>query len=97
MWNNRIIKQVDGSFGLYEVMYNDDKEIIAHDERPMITGGSVDDIKQSLQLMIDDVEKYQHDILEIDNIVFAPMYDEDEEFVELDIDELLDKVKKDIC
>lgn len=40
MWNYRIIKSGD-SYGLYEVIYNDDGEICAHSEDPELEDDSV--------------------------------------------------------
>lgn len=90
MWNNRIIKHTDGSYGLYEVIYNDDNEIAAHDSKPTIVGDSVDELIQSLQMMLSDIDKCKHDILDIDKITFAPLYDENDEFVEFNIEDLSD-------
>jgi len=51
MWNYRIIKDKD-TYGLYEVMYNDDGEICAHSENPEIIGESPEDLLDTLQLML---------------------------------------------
>ena len=89
MWNHRIIKNQD-SFGLYEVFYNDDGEISAHDENPTIVGESVEDIEKTLKMMISDVNKCKGSILEYDEIKFVPMYDPNEPMHEIkDLDDLL--------
>ena len=84
MWNYRIIKNKDNSYGLYEVIYNDDGEISAHSEDPEVIGESPEDLLTSLRLMLDDANKSYHNILEADKIVFAPLCDESdlEDFVE---------------
>jgi len=76
MWNYRIIKDSDNSYGLYEVIYNDDGEISAHSEDPEVIGESPEDLLLSLRLMLDDANKSYHNILEADKIDFAPLYDE---------------------
>ena len=43
MWNYRIIKDKD-TYGLYEVIYNDDGEILAHSEEPEVFGESAEDL-----------------------------------------------------
>ena len=73
MWNYRIIKDKN-TYGLYEVMYNDDGEIFAHSEEPEIVGEVAKDLLVALELMIHDVNKHIIDgkeILEIDKIKFA--------------------------
>lgn len=76
MWNYRIIKNKDNSYGLYEVIYNDDGEISAHSEDPEVIGESPEDLLASIRLMLDDANKSYYDILEADKIVFAPLCDE---------------------
>ncbi len=92
MWNYRVLKGKDNTFGLYETMYNDNKEIIAHDEVPIIVGESVQELKDTLGLMLSDIDKCQDDVLDLDKITFAPMYDPDEEFVEMDFEEFMKTV-----
>jgi len=86
MWNYRIIKSSDESYGLYEVIYNDNGEISAHTEDPEVIGSSVKDLLDTLRLMLDDAQKSTYNILEIDKIKFAPLIDEDEkgEVVEIE-------------
>lgn len=88
MWNYRIIKNKDNSYGLYEVIYNDDKEISAHSENSEIIGESPEDILQTLRLMLDDANKSYYNILEYDKIKFAPLCDEDEKSEIITLDEL---------
>ena len=57
MWNYRIIKDKD-SYGLYEVMYNDDGEICAHGETPEIIGENPEDLLDTLKLMLADTKKH---------------------------------------
>jgi hypothetical protein len=78
MWNFRIIKK-DDAYGLYEVFYNDDGKIFAHDENPTIIGESVDDLKKYLKMMSSDVDKCKNAVLEYDDIDFAPMMDDEED------------------
>lgn len=94
MWNYRIIKGTDNSYGLYETMYNDKKEIIAHDESPIIIGDSVQDLKDTVALMLSDINKCQENILEVDKITFAPMYDDEEEFEQMDLDDFIATINK---
>lgn len=86
MWNYRIIKSSDESYGLYEVIYNDNGEISAHTEEPEVIGSSVKDLLDALRLMLDDAEKASYNILEMNKIKFAPLIDEDEkgEVVEIE-------------
>ncbi len=83
MWNYRIIKK-DESYGLYEVIYNDEKQIAAHSENPELESHDVDDLIESLEMMLEDAKKCKNNILEHDQIQFAPLYDENEEFIEID-------------
>ena len=80
MWNYRIIKDKD-TYGLYEVMYNDDGEIFAHSEEPEIVGESPEDLLETLKLMIDDVNQHiihGKEILKLKKIKFAPMHNEED-------------------
>ena len=83
MWNYRIIKK-DESYGLYEVIYNDEKQIAAHSEEPELESHDIDDLIESLEMMLKDAKKCKNKILEHDQIKFAPLYDENEEFLEID-------------
>lgn len=78
MWNYRIIKNKDNSYGLYEVIYNDEGEITAHSEDAELYGESPEDILQTLRLMLDDANRSYYNILDSEKIKFAPMYDESE-------------------
>lgn len=73
MWNYRIIKAEDESYGLYEVIYNDDGEISFVTEEPEVIGCSVKDLLDTLRLMLDDAQKASYNILEMDKIEFAPI------------------------
>jgi len=70
MWNYRVIKSKEDieCYGLYETFYNDAGEICAHDEEPTLIGDSAEDIKKTLEMMINDVEK--HEVLDGDKIEF---------------------------
>ena len=89
MWNYRIIKNKDDSYGLYEVIYNDDGEISAHSEESELVGDSPEDILQTLRLMLDDANKSYYNILEYDKIKFAPLVAEDDkqEYIEYEFDD----------
>jgi hypothetical protein len=78
MWNYRIIKNKDESYGLYEVIYNDKGEISAHSEDSEVIGESPEDILQTLRLMLDDANKSYYNILEAEKIEFAPLNEEEE-------------------
>jgi hypothetical protein len=88
MWNYRIIKNKDKSYGLYEVIYNDDGQISAHSENSEIIGESPEDIMQTLRLMLDDANKSYYNVLEYDKIKFAPLCDESEKSEAITLDEL---------
>lgn len=67
MWNYRIIKFAtkhnhegdEDYYGMYETFYNDAGEIFAHDDIPTIVGDSVEDIKKTLEMMMEDANKYE--------------------------------------
>ena len=105
MWNYRIIKNKD-TYGLYEVMYNDDGEIFAHSEEPELVGESPEDLLETLKLMISDVKKHfsyffpievnEEKILELDKIKFAKPcedYDKAEEITLEELDDILKDLK----
>ena len=87
MWNYRIIKDKD-TYGLYEVIYNDDGEISAQSEKAELVGDSVEDLLNSLRLMLDDAQKSSYNILEMDKIKFAPLVDESEKMETITLDKL---------
>jgi hypothetical protein len=88
MWNYRILKLSDDTYGLYEVIYNDDGEISAHSENSELTGSSVKDLLDTLRLMLDDAQKSSYNVLEADKIKFAPLTDEDEKSESIEIEDL---------
>lgn len=94
MWNYRIIKDKD-TYGLYEVMYNDDGEIFAHSENAEVIGDSPKDLLDTLRLMLDDANKSYYNILEVDKIKFAKPC-EDYEKGEVITMEELDDILKDL-
>ena len=77
MWNYRIIKK-ENDHGLYEVFYNDDGEISAHTDKPILVEESPEDLLDSLRLMLDDAQKSYYKILKYGEIEFAPLYDEED-------------------
>ena len=82
MWNYRIIKDKD-TYGLYEVIYNDDGEILAHIEEPEVFGESAEDLLQTLRLMMDDAQKSYYNILKHDEIKFAKFPNDKDDYVEI--------------
>jgi len=97
MWNYRIIKDKD-TYGLYEVMYNDDGEICAHSEKPEIIGESPTDLLDTLELMIHDVNKHIIDgekILDLNKIKFSE-FCKDMDKSEVITLEQLDDILKDL-
>jgi len=97
MWNYRIIKNKD-TYGLYEVMYNDDGEICAHSENPEIIGESAEDLFDTLQLMLHDVNKHIVDvekILDYNKIKFSE-FCKDMDKSEVITLEQLDDILKDL-
>lgn len=97
MWNYRIIKDKD-TYGLYEVMYNDNGEIFAHTEEPEIVGEDPKDLLDTLELMISDVNKHIIDgkeILEIDKIKFAKPCEDYDKGEAITLEEL-EKIIKDL-
>ena len=90
MWNYRIIKDKD-TYGLYEVMYNDDGEICAHSEKPEIIGESPTDLLDTLELMIHDVNKHIIDgdkILDLNKIKFSEFCKDMDKSEEITLEEL---------
>jgi hypothetical protein len=97
MWNYRIIKDKD-TYGLYEVMYNDDGEICAHSENPEIIGESPTDLLDTLELMIHDVNKHIIDgdkILDLNKIKFSEFCKDMDKSEVVTLEEL-DKILKDL-
>lgn len=95
MWNYRIIKNKD-TYGLYEVMYNDDGEICAHSEEPEIVGESPKDLLDTLELMIHDVNAHIIDgkeILELNKIKFHEFCKDLDKSETITIEELDDLLK----
>jgi hypothetical protein len=91
MWNYRIIKRGD-SYGLYEVMYNDDGEIFAHSEEPELEEHSSKELIQTLNMMLDDANKSKNNILTYDKIKFAKPcedYDKSQVITFEELDDLL--------
>ena len=75
MWNYRVIKFKD-HIGLYETIYNDENELFAHDEHPTIVGETMQDLRDTLNLISDDLHRHEEEQLEVldgDNIKFHPL------------------------
>lgn len=75
MWNYRVIKFKD-HVGLYETIYNDENELFAHSEQPEIVGETIQDLRDTLDMMSSDLQKHENDsqqILDGDNIKFHPL------------------------
>ena len=95
MWNYRIIKDKE-TYGLYEVMYNDDGEICAHSEKPEIIGESPTDLLDTLELMVHDVNKHIIDgdkILEYNKIKFSEFCKDMDKSEEITLEQLDDILK----
>lgn len=95
MWNYRIIKHKN-SYGLYEVMYNDDGQICAHSENPEIVGDSPQDLLETLELMTNDVNKHinkEKEILEHNKIKFHKFCDDLDKGEVITLEELENIIK----
>lgn len=95
MWNYRIIKDKD-SYGLYEVMYNDDGKIFAHSEEPEIVADRPQELVKTLELMLFDAKQSKFNILELNKIKFAKPcedYDKGEEITLEELDDILKDLK----
>ena len=91
MWNYRIIKRKN-SYGLYEVMYNDDGEIFAHSEEAEVIAESPKELIDTLNMMLADANKSKENILIYDQIKFAKPcedYDESETITIEQLDDIL--------
>lgn len=95
MWNYRIFKGDNNTYGLYEAIYNDAGEIAAHDQNAILIGESVDDLIQTVEMMRKDIDRCKNDIPHLDEIEFAPLYDENEPMEEIDPQEFFDNLDKD--
>ena len=100
MWNYRIIKkEVNGKpdeYGLYEVFYNDNKEISAHAESPELVAESAEELISSLRLMLDDAQKSYYEILNHGEIEFSPFYDEKDLSEAISFDEFKEIIDKEL-
>lgn len=91
MWNYRIIKRGD-SYGLYEVMYNDEGEIFAHSEDPELESYTPEELIQTLNMMLEDANKSKKNILTYNEIKFAKPcedYDKGQEITFEELDDIL--------
>jgi ATP-dependent Zn protease len=95
MWNYRIMKSGEKSYGLYEVMYNDNGEISAHVARAEVEGESPEEILSSLRLMLDDAQKSYYNILDMGNIEFHEFCDDLDEAEAITLEEF-DKIIEDL-
>ena len=94
MWNYRIIKDKD-TYGLYEVIYNDDGKICAHSEKPEIISEKPQELVDTLELMLKDAKRSKFDILEYNKIKFSEFCKDTDKGEEITLEEL-DKILKDL-
>lgn len=98
MWNYRIIKrEVEGQqaqYGLYEVMYNDNKEIFAHTEEPEVWAESSSELIEQLSMMLSDAIRCKDDELVLGEIKFAPAYEEGDLSEAMTIEEFESELKE---
>lgn len=94
MWNYRIIKDKE-TYGLYEVMYNDDGEICAHTEKPEVISETPQELVDTLELMLKDAKRSKFNILEYDKIKFSEFCKDIDKGEEITLEEL-DKILKDL-
>jgi len=92
MWNYRIIKRKN-SYGLYEVMYNDDGEIFAHSEEAEVIAESPEELIETLNMMLSDANKSKENILIYDQIKFAKPCEDFDESETITIEQLDDILK----
>jgi len=92
MWNYRIIKDKN-SYGLYEVMYNDDGEIFAHSEEAEVIAESPEELIETLNMMLSDANKSKENILIYDQIKFAKPCEDFDESETITIEQLDDILK----
>ena len=59
MWNNRIIKEADG-YGIFEVFYNEEGDILGYTEDPM-TGyfETEEELRDNLETMVIDIKRHE--------------------------------------
>ena len=95
MWNYRIIKQTvnkEVTYGLHEVIYNDDGKLSCYTENPEVTAESVEELEKTLYLMFSDCLRYSatKSIIDADNVKFHPLVDDDKgDYIEItNIDDL---------
>jgi len=92
MWNYRIIKRKN-SYGLYEVMYNDDGEIFAHSEEAEVIAESPEELIETLNMMLADANKSKENILIYDQIKFSKPCEDFDESETITIEQLDDILK----
>ena len=92
MWNYRIIKRKN-SYGLYEVMYNDDGEIFAHTEEAEVIAESPEELIETLNMMLADANKSKENILIYDQIKFAKPCEDFDKSETITIEQLDDILK----
>jgi len=92
MWNYRIIKRKN-SYGLYEVMYNDDGEIFAHSEEAEVIAESPEELIETLNMMLSDANKSKENILIYDQIKFAKPCEDFDNSETITIEQLDDILK----
>ena len=96
MWNYRVINESDKkSLGLYEVYYNENGDIFAHGEKPVIAGESLDDLLSTLKMLVTDLEQHMDNdklILELGDIEFTDIDDGDSGEVIEDIEDFFNEI-----
>jgi len=92
MWNYRIIKFKD-HVGLYETIYNDAGEICAYSEKPELVGDNVEELGETLKLMLHDYNRHVADpeqVLIGPDIKFGKFYEPDDELIPFTTESLND-------
>lgn len=80
-WSYRVVRSTDPNTGetacrIYEVYYNDQEEISAITQDPVIPfGETLEELKRDLEHMLEDINR---PVLEAGRIEFAPLMSKDE-------------------
>jgi hypothetical protein len=84
MWNYRIITDKE-SYGIFEVIYNDDGKICAHTEEPEVVGDSIEDLIKNIESHLNKAKE--------GNLVSKKISEEEEDLV-LTFELMLSDAKK---
>jgi hypothetical protein len=87
-WNYRVVKSKDGVYSVGEVYLNEDAKIWGMTKKEYPQGCDVDELIEDLEMMLEDVKRSKHDIIDESTIVLAKMDGQDE------LDELVDKTSR---